>query len=79
MTLPKITQENVHIFIPLKVAKLAAWLSEENNISLLEAIQTVYHSETYKRLEQENTKYWHLGATALYEELLENRTSLNHA
>lgn len=34
-----------------------------------EAINRIYHSELYKKLSPESTKYWHLGPVDLYEEL----------
>ena len=38
-------------------------------ISIPEAINRIYHSELYKKLSTESTKYWHLGPVDLYEEL----------
>lgn len=43
------------------------------NINLLEAIQTIYQSRTYKELEREETKLWHLGPVALLEHLVANK------
>lgn len=34
MSLPKITQENVHIFIPLKASKVSQRLAKNYNLSL---------------------------------------------
>ncbi len=33
MTLPRITQENVHIFIPLKASKISYRFAKERHIS----------------------------------------------
>ena len=44
-------------------------LSEEKNISIEDAVESIYLSDTYRKLEKEDTKYWHLGPVALYEEL----------
>ena len=51
---------------------MAAMLASEKNISITDAIKTIYTSNTYKKLETESTKLWHLGPVALMEELQEN-------
>ncbi len=38
-------------------------------ISLTDAINRIYHSQLYKKLSTESTKYWHLGPVDLYNEL----------
>lgn len=65
----KITQENLYLLLPVKIGWLAAWLSEDKGISLTDAISRIYHSELYKKLSTESTKYWHLGPVDLYREL----------
>lgn len=66
-----VTQENVYLFVSVKVGWLTAWLVEDTGISIEEAIKRIYHSELYKKLSTESTKYWHLGPVDLYEELKE--------
>ncbi|MGV8982711.1 hypothetical protein [Clostridium sp.] len=66
MTLAKVTQENVHIFIPLKVAKVTELVSKNNNISWKEALLEFYNSTTYNVLEKEDTKLWYEGVSYLY-------------
>ena len=44
-------------------------LSEDKNISIIEAMRMIYSSETYKKLENEATKMWHLGPIALYQSM----------
>ncbi|GCD08985.1 hypothetical protein [Clostridium tagluense] len=66
MTLAKVTQENVHIFIPLKVAKITELLAKNNNISWKEDLLEFYNSRTYTVLEKEDTKLWYEGASYLY-------------
>ena len=68
MTTP-ITQDNLYLLLPLKIGWLARWLVEDTGISIPEAINRIYHSELYKKLSTESTKYWHLGPVDLYEEL----------
>ena len=64
-----VTQDNLYLFIPSKVSRMAEMISEEKNVSIVEAIKDVYLSDTYSKLENEATKYWHLGPVALYEEM----------
>lgn len=68
----EIKQNNLYLLLPSKVAWMAEWLSEDKNISIVEAIKMIYTSDMYKRLENESTKMWHLGPVALYQELLTN-------
>lgn len=65
----KITQDNLHLLLPMKIGWLAPWFAEDNGISISEAINRIYHSNLYKKLSTENTKYWHLGPVDLYDEL----------
>lgn len=65
----QITQKNLYLLLPIKVSWLATWLSEDKNISLTDAINRIYHSNLYKKLSTESTKYWHLGPVDLYNEL----------
>ena len=53
---------------------MAEMLSEEEGISISEAIKAVYASNTYRQLEQENTKFWHLAPVALFESLKSHNT-----
>ena len=47
----------------------AEMLSEDKNVSIVDAVKEIYSSEIYRHLETEETKLWHLGPVALYEEL----------
>lgn len=67
MSIPKITQENVHIFIPYKASEVAALIAEDEQISKIDALRKFYHSTTYKQLEDELTKLWYESAKGLYE------------
>ena len=69
-----VTQDNLYFFLPSKVSWMAEMLSEEDGISISEAIKEVYASNTYRQLEQENTKFWHLAPVALFESLKSNNT-----
>lgn len=66
----KITQDNVHLLLPSKVAQLAGRLIQNGEAPDIEtAISIVYSSPVYEKLEQEKTKYWWLGINALYSDL----------
>ena len=66
MTVPKVTQKNVHLFIPLKVAKVTEMVSKNKNISWQEALLKFYNSKVYDILEKEDTKLWYEGPSYLY-------------
>lgn len=66
MILPKVTQENVHIFIPLKAAKVAERYAKSHGISKKQALLDFYNSKVYGILEQEDTKLWYEGVNYLY-------------
>ena len=68
----EITQSNLYLLLPSKVAWMAELLSEDKNVSIVEAIKMIYSSDMFRRLEDESTKMWHLGPVALYQELTEN-------
>ncbi len=62
-----ITQENVHLLIPSKIALMTDMLAEELNIDIIDAIKRIYASRLYHELEIESTKLWHLGPVALFQ------------
>ena len=64
----EITQQNLYLILAGKAAAVAAFIAEDENISPLDALTKFYASDTYRRLEQENTKYWHFGPVALYQD-----------
>ena len=66
-----VTQDNLFLFLPSKISWMAEMLSEDKKISIIDAIKEIYASDIYRRLENEETKLWHLGPVALYEELTE--------
>ncbi|MBQ9587256.1 MAG: hypothetical protein IJR26_05285 [Bacteroidales bacterium] len=65
-----ITQDNLYLILPSKVSRMAEMLAEDSGKSIVQAVKDIYHSDIYKRLEQESTKQWHLGPVALYQEFL---------
>ena len=73
-----INQNNLYMLLPSKVAWLADMISEDKDINVVDAMRVIYSSETYKRLEDESTKLWHLGPVALYQDMtLDNSPTLN--
>lgn len=60
------------IVIPGKVADVVGMILNDFNATPIEAINAFYVSPTYAKLETENTKYWHLGSTTLYQDFLES-------
>jgi hypothetical protein len=77
MTLPKITQENVHLFIPLKIAKVTEMIAETDGEDWKDVIIELYNSKVYSDLEKEETKLWHEGATYIYESFKQEKQSIN--
>lgn len=48
---------------------MAEMYCEDKKVSVADAIKEIYASDTYRRLESEETKLWHLGPVALYKEM----------
>ena len=71
--LPKVTQKNVHLFIPYKAAYVANRLAQEEHISITEALLAFYCSRTYAQLEREDTKRWQENAKQLYTDFREEK------
>ena len=70
MNQPKITQDNVHLLLPNKVAQLANRLLQNGDAKdIANTLTMIYTSPVYAKLEQEKTKYWWLGINALYQEI----------
>ena len=76
MTQPKITQDNVHILLPSKIAQLADRLLQNGKADdMATALSMVYTSPVYANLEQEKTKYWWQGTGSLYYDLVSTPVS----
>lgn len=71
MMLPEITNDNLYLLLPGKVSAVAAFFADEFGCAPMDALRAFYHSDTFKSLEQEDTKYWHYGPVALYQEFKE--------
>jgi len=51
---------------------MAMMYAADFGVPIAEALRRIYKSATYKELEKEETKLWHLGPVALYQIFLEN-------
>lgn len=67
----EITQKNLHLLLPSKVSRMSEMLSNDSGNDIVTCLKQIYLSPLYQRLENEQTKTWHLGPVALYEEFLE--------
>lgn len=67
-----VNQQNLYLFLPSKICWMAEMLSDEQQIGIVEAVKKIYASATYKRLEKEETKLWHYGPVALYQDYIRN-------
>lgn len=72
----EVTQNNLFLFLPSKISWMADMLTDDKKISIAEAIREIYASETYRLLEEEETKRWHWGPVALYQDFLQGKQSL---
>lgn len=68
--LPAITQNNVHIFIPRKVAYITKRLNQEKHTNVKDSVLLFYNSRTYRQLEQESTKLWQDNVKQLYADFI---------
>ncbi len=68
-----ITQETLHLILPGKVSQMALLYAKKVGVSAVEALKKIYMSQTYKDLEREETKLWHLGPVGLLEHLEEHQ------
>ena len=72
MTQTKITSKNLYLLLPYKVSQLSILYARKFNVTIIDAIRAIYKSNTYKELEDEETKLWHYGPVALLEYMPEH-------
>ncbi|MDO4462413.1 MAG: hypothetical protein Q4C30_07965 [Bacteroidia bacterium] len=63
----EISNKNLYLLLPGKVSAVSSLYAHEHKCDIYQAMHKFYKSNTYKTLEDENSKYWHLGTVALYE------------
>lgn len=54
--------------IPIKISQLAEYVARVKRVSLDDALVYIYVNPMYKRLYDEEAKWWYLSTEALYEE-----------
>ena len=54
--------------VPIKISRLAEYVSQRKHISLEEALTYIYINPMYDKLYDEGAKWWYLSTEALYEE-----------
>lgn len=65
----KIDQSNLHLILPGKISWMVEYLNHDYGFTIQESLERIYHSQLYKKLSTESTKYWHLSPVDLYQEL----------
>lgn len=65
--------ETGRIIPPEKIKQTLKIYLEGKSESAIEAITKFYGSDTYRLLEREETKLWHYGPVALYQEYVNNK------
>lgn len=66
-----ITPERLYLILPHKVSQLAVLYAKKFHTTPRQALVDIYNSCTYRELEREETKLWHLGPVALLEHISE--------
>ena len=69
--IPEITDKNLYLLVPGKVAAVVEQYVDDHSVPVLDGLRKFYNSSTYRKLENEQTKLWHLGPVGLYEEFVE--------
>lgn len=64
--IPEITEKNLYLLLPGKVSAVVEQYVQNHGGSLLDGLRKFYNSSTYHRLENEQTKLWHLGPVGFY-------------
>jgi len=54
--------------VPIKISRLAEYVSQRKRISLEDALVYIYSNPMYDRLYDEGAKWWYLSTEALYDE-----------
>ena len=54
--------------VPIKISRLAEYVSQRKRIALDDALVYIYSNPMYDRLYDEGAKWWYLSTAALYDE-----------
>jgi hypothetical protein len=79
MNVKAIDATTLHLILPFKVSQLALLFAKKHGISTTEAVKQIYRSKTYRNLEIESTKLWHLGPVGLLDTIEAELGSANDA
>lgn len=71
----EVNQQNLYLLLPGKIARVVELIANKTNVYPLEILRKFYQSKCYKELENEETKYWHLGPVAITQDFLEEMNS----
>lgn len=69
----EINQSNLYLILPGKVSWMASY-AVKRGVDVVTAVRRIYSSETYRVLEVEETKMWHLGPVDLYSDFAREKT-----
>lgn len=61
------------VILQIIVSRLVRMISKEMNLSSEDALNLLYLSKLYEKLEHEETKVWHLSVPTLYELIVEEK------
>ena len=62
--------------VPIKISRLAEYVSRRKHISLEEALTYIYINPMYDKLYDEGAKWWYLSTDALYDEFEAERKAI---
>lgn len=68
-----IKPDQLYLILPYKVSQLAMLYAKKFGVGIIDALKTIYNSNTYRDLSHEETKLWHYGPVALFEYYMDNR------
>ena len=63
------------VILQVIVSRLVQMIEQELNISSKDALDMLYSSMLYEKLEKEETKVWHLSVPTLYSLLIEEKVT----
>lgn len=66
-------ETNMKGMLEFIVPRLIRMITEKQSLSEKEALTQLYSSELYRKLDQEETKLWHLSVPTLYDLWLEEK------
>lgn len=68
--IPEIIDKNLYLLLTGKVSAVVELYVQNHGGSFLDGLRKFIYSSTYRRLEDEQTKLWHLCPMGVYEEFV---------